>query len=110
MESGIWVNRPLLLHQLFERYLQLSHEQGANNFGTIDFWDAILGNDNDDGWILESEYAQKGGGIPISEKDSNEMPASHYYELGEMFSKTTLRFRTSYGQYDFRYEENLSCI
>lgn len=112
IESGVWKDQPDIINHLFDLYLKLIRgHQREGDFGTEDFWNAFgslvgIWDDNshtpNDEWILPSEYEQKGGGNLIEDENDEKVPASHYYELGKMFEKRTRRFRTAYGQYDFR--------
>lgn len=40
VESGVWKNRPHLIHEIYSRFCELG--QGVFSFGNDEFWDAVL--------------------------------------------------------------------
>jgi hypothetical protein len=120
VESEFWIGQPEIIERLFQQYeILIAGQQDRSSFGTLAFWDAIGGilnfeNDDDfldanddvqdeNDWILASEYEQRGDGIPIVDDDGSlDLPASHFYQLDPMFKKTNRQFQTGCEQHNLQ--------
>ena len=107
VDSGFWKIQPGLANQIFSRYCELVVSgQRLTNFGNVEFWDEILGDDGSDshqqghGNVGDNDVAQ-----PLQDQGRTiEIIPSNFYELTPLFKKSSRRFGSDYGQYDLRFK------
>lgn len=103
VEMGNWKGNPQAIDRLFDQYLDLvkGGMSMGREFGTSEFWNEfgkMISFGQDEIEWTDQEAIQVGRGNDSEE----EFSTSHYFRLDPVFMKTSRRFGTNYGQYNFR--------